>query len=233
VDDGRAANEQDLPAFLARGDHALGDGGNGQFLRAFGGDLARHEPEHRHRILARRGHDLHGCLVHEHAIALAHLVHRHGHRVRAVGRVPEDDAAVHFDLFDGEPLALVTNLALEVRRRVEVVGEHAVGRGGHPLGVDCEGRGAVLADLLQDVVQGVHVRRAHHDLCVARRLARGADLERGDLVVPAVHQDEVEDLRERARIDDVPVEVHRFRQHDRRSYVTLHFALPTSHFRID
>ena len=114
-------------------------------------------------ILARRRHDLHGCLVHEHAIALAHLVHRHGHRVRAVGRVAQHDAAVHFDLLDRGAIALVADMALEVRRRVEVVGEHAVGRGRHPLGVVRHGRGAVLAHLLQDVVQGVHVRRAHDD----------------------------------------------------------------------
>ena len=71
----------------------------------------------------------------------------------------------------------------------------------------------MLADFLKDVVQRLRVRRAHHDLGVARFLARRADVEVRDLVVPAVQQDEVEHLRQRLRVDDVAVEVNGFGSH--------------------
>ncbi len=208
-----SADEQDPAAAPARVDHPLGNRRDGQLLRPFGRHFARHEAEDGYRILAGRRHHLDACFVDEHAIVPLHAVQGNGQGVRSLGRVLKHHAAVHLDVLDRQPSSGVADVAFEVGRRVEVLGEDAVRRRDRPLGVVRDRRGAMLPDLLQDPVEAVLRLRPDDDLRVAGGVPRRADVERGDLVVAAVQQDQIEHFRQRARIDDVAIEVHRFREH--------------------
>ena len=207
------ADEEDLRALAPAHDHPLGDRRHGQLLRAFRGDFARHEAEHRHRVLARRDDDLHRGFVHEHLVALPNPVHGRRQGTQAVGAVDERDAAVHLDLLDRQPLPAMAHVAFEVGGRVEVRREHAIARRRHPLCVVRHRVRAVLPHFLQDQVQHRLAFGTDDYLGVAGGLTRRADLEAGDLVVAAMQQDQIQHLRERARVDDVAVEVDGFGEH--------------------
>ena len=71
----------------------------------------------------------------------------------------------------------------------------------------------VRAQLAQNVLQCRSIGCAHDDLGVARLLAGRANSEVRDLVVTAMQKDEVQDLRERLRVDDMAVEVNGFGGH--------------------
>ena len=142
-----------------------------------------------------------------------HAVHRRADRARAVAAPVEHDAAVHLDVVDRQPAPpgrgrtsggwSSSRTRAGRRRRRPPAPTRLMRRRGR----------AVLADLLEDVLQRLRIRRAHDDLGVARLLARRADAEVRDLVIAPVQQDEVEHFRERLRVDDVPVEVNGFGGH--------------------
>jgi hypothetical protein len=145
----------------------------------------------------------------------------------------DDDAAVHLRVLDRDPVTSEPDHGLEVGRRVEVVGEDAVGLGGPEQ--DLAGIGRVDAVRLQphhEAREVVLLLGAHGEdgvRLVDRRLADGEAVDR---VVAAVLEDVVEDPGEHSRVDEMSayldgLAVHRGLSFRRRARRRLRRPVPS------
>jgi len=205
VHDCGAADEQHALAGRARREQFARDLGDQRFLRL----LARHGARHEFEYLLAPGplqrEDAHAFVAHDHRVARAHVGRRH--RRGAAAR--KHDRAVHLRQRDVTPAARDTDFRIEVRRRVEIVGEHAVGGSGFGDRVAIvRDRGADVAQFVEEVVEmlarvrfDAQPRRARFGRGLAHR--KVIDRVTGELVV----HDDLEHATEDARVQDVTAQL--------------------------
>src|SRR5438105_5633091 len=211
VDDGRAADGQELAAAVPAPPDPVGDLADEKILGLLRRDLRRHELEGGGAPGALEGLHPHAVEPYDDVVAGPHPVHGLGADPR---RVANDQRAVHLRVLDVDPVTTQANLCREVGRRVEALGKNAVGLARFEERVSgTDPVGAVQLQLGDQRRQHVFVAGDDLDAGPAGVDARSADLHVDDVIVGPGVDDGVEDLGQDERVDDVAFDLDDFGGH--------------------
>ena len=206
VHDSRPADPEDASSGGLDLPHPLGDLVDEQRLRLLAGDGGGHEAEVLLLAARRRRRHLHADAVRaaDDRLARLHVADRHVPHHLAAVLLLDDQSAVHLGAVHVQPLPVQPDEGVEVRRRVEVVREDAVGQGGAGRrGAGVHRVRAVHLESHDDALE--QFRLVGPDLHQRPRLVPvlAAQVEALDAVVTAVLEDVVEDAGEDAGVHQV------------------------------
>src|SRR5260370_14440332 len=205
VDDSGPRDDDDAPSRLPDLFHLVGDRADENLLGFLCRDLARHECEDLGlpRSLQRR--DPHALVADDDLDAGRCALKNDASRAPGLG--VDSDRAIHLDVFDHRPAVADQHFGREVAGRVETLREHALLGDLRQLGrLFRFRRRAQRPSLAHDAVELLG-RRRHHLHATDRGIGLVlSDLQLLDREIPALVHDQVHDLGQDHRVDDVTLE---------------------------